>query len=158
MGAKERRISEMMDDFMDKHAMKFKIINIASGIFILSVGVLSIFGRLSLDHLIKLPNSVFLGLFGVMILSAEYDIPAIKENMSFLNTLFGRGIFNIYIATLFTVGNTLMSTTLVAMFILGLALLGTGFIYVAAHLCTKSNRDQARERFKKEALRTLIDG
>eukprot|EP01016_Furgasonia_blochmanni_P005746 TRINITY_DN1225_c0_g1_i1.p3 TRINITY_DN1225_c0_g1~~TRINITY_DN1225_c0_g1_i1.p3 ORF type:complete len:150 (-),score=23.57 TRINITY_DN1225_c0_g1_i1:147-596(-) len=69
-----------------------------------------------------------------MILSAEYEqLKAVKDYFSFLNTLVGRGVFNIYLASTCVQDFTADDPTQFIFMIAGAALFVVGVFYVISH-------------------------
>eukprot|EP01016_Furgasonia_blochmanni_P034556 TRINITY_DN3747_c0_g1_i4.p5 TRINITY_DN3747_c0_g1~~TRINITY_DN3747_c0_g1_i4.p5 ORF type:complete len:113 (+),score=28.96 TRINITY_DN3747_c0_g1_i4:77-415(+) len=75
-----------------------RTINMITGFGLIGVGVTKFL--FSSSTLFSYFNPFFFGIFGLMILSAEYPaLKGIRDYFSFLNSLLGRGIFNIYLSS-----------------------------------------------------------
>ena len=87
----------------------FKIINMVLGVFMVVYSVfdfIAIFGDLKCQSpIICVTFRVYLILFGALLVISFCDFKFIKENFLFLKSTTGKGLFNIFLASMFLVGS-----------------------------------------------------
>ncbi len=99
-----------MEKYIDKNALNFDDVqsvdqavsklNYIVGLFVLMLGPINlIFG--SLLSITNILTTAYYILFGMMILSANMKIEFVEKHFKFLSNPFGRGVFTIYIGTLY---------------------------------------------------------
>eukprot|EP01017_Pseudomicrothorax_dubius_P027977 TRINITY_DN3283_c0_g1_i3.p1 TRINITY_DN3283_c0_g1~~TRINITY_DN3283_c0_g1_i3.p1 ORF type:complete len:140 (+),score=35.98 TRINITY_DN3283_c0_g1_i3:144-563(+) len=89
---------EDQGDCFQKIKPLVRVMNFTIGIALIALAVLGFFAA-TLQPLLFL-SGLYLGLFGVMILSSEIELKFIEDYFNFLKTLLGRGIFYIYLGSM----------------------------------------------------------
>eukprot|EP01016_Furgasonia_blochmanni_P042020 TRINITY_DN5536_c0_g2_i1.p1 TRINITY_DN5536_c0_g2~~TRINITY_DN5536_c0_g2_i1.p1 ORF type:complete len:238 (+),score=65.72 TRINITY_DN5536_c0_g2_i1:71-715(+) len=153
-----------------KYNKYITILNWINGIGVIAIAILRLV--LAADFkIIQLIGSVFLVLFGAMILSSQVpNLKIVADHFNFLNKLLGRGLFNIYLASVVSNAGSnadpkAKTPVQLASTVAALCLLCVGGLYIGSHcckICTPENVNDAKQRLiteaAKETVKTTIAG
>ncbi|CAD8085045.1 unnamed protein product [Paramecium sonneborni] len=119
--------------------------NLISSIMLILIGVTQIisltiiFSSFSFSFFMSFFLPFFLILFGVMLFASGQKMEFMDNNFRFLSSLLGRGLFNIYLASLAVYQLSNAASDIIG-FIIGAMLFLTGGFYLILHFC--GNREE----------------
>ncbi|KAM3134399.1 hypothetical protein pb186bvf_013512 [Paramecium bursaria] len=130
-----------------------KLANITSAILLILIGVSQIvslailFKAFSFSFFMTIFLPFFLILFGALLLAAGFKMEFIDNNFKFLTSFIGRGMFNIYLASI-AVYQLTNDTTEIVGFIIGGILFFTGCLYITFHFCHTEQLNAYRQQLE----------
>ncbi|CAD8210208.1 unnamed protein product [Paramecium octaurelia] len=114
--------------------------NLISSIMLILIGVTQIislsilFKSFSFSFFMSFFLPFFLIFFGILLFASGQKLEFVDNNFRFLSTLLGRGLFNIYLASLAVYQLANAASDIIG-FIIGAMLFCTGFFYLILHFC-----------------------
>ncbi|CAD8179830.1 unnamed protein product [Paramecium octaurelia] len=114
--------------------------NLISSIMLILIGVTQIislsilFSSISFTFFMSFFLPFFLILFGIMLFASGQKMEFMDNNFRFLSSLLGRGLFNIYLASLAVYQLANAASDIIG-FIIGAMLFCTGGFYLILHFC-----------------------
>jgi len=126
-------------------------------------GMLIVFGGGSFLNVLSWLYVSFLELFGLMMISAECKIGFFQEYCGFLSHYIGRGIFNLYVASIclyFAAGGDVAGSSSSSELITIVAVIGCivlslcGILFIVLGMCGgRANKDQLLDKSTSDKIR-----